>query len=317
MAETLGYNFLGGSGISNQKMALLGLFLKAYETKSSVSLPDIRVMDQINKIYKAVPLGNVFDEAAIRSFATRWAIEIVDDRPEGLPHEYDRFFQTTEWVFENMPFPSRHKILPDIVRDFLSSLRALIRDSQLFQQIRKSVQLDKGVFVAAQFRIEKDWERHTIDYLRPRIPDPEDCLLSYDAIVEKILATFPDLRSLYVICDEAGCDVPKDVMRTVVYDRFSVELVWKSDFLGEFDRNLMTPLHLSLLDFEIAMDALCFVGLSRSTFSNMVTLQKHSVMKEDVMAHFIYNKAVPALVRRTDNGCCFDPARATMAHTSA
>jgi hypothetical protein len=311
--STLGYNAVGGGGISNQKMALLGLFIIAYETKAAISLPYIRVMDQVNKIYDAIPIAQVFDEIRIREFAARWAIDVVDCAPEDLPHGYDRFFWRTVDVFENMPFSSRNETLSDLALDFLGSLRSRVGDSQLFRQLRKLVFHDREVLIAAQFRIERDWERHVVDNLRVKNLGPEDFLLSYDAIVGKIVSTFPDLKSIYFICDEPACDVSKDVMRNVVHDRFGVDLIWKSDFLGDFDRNLLTPLHLSLLDFEMGMDALCFVGLSRSTFSNMITLQKHSILQQHIMAHFIYNKASPEIARRTDNGCCFDPTRATLA----
>ena len=64
----------------------------------------------------------------------------------------------------------------------------------------------------------------------------------------------------------------------------------------------LTRLDLSLIDFEIAKHSRRFVGLTSSTFSNMLGIEKFANTGQPVTGHYIYNRLGDAVVERKDNG---------------
>lgn len=69
----------------------------------------------------------------------------------------------------------------------------------------------------------------------------------------------------------------------------------------------MTALDASLIDFEIARTAEFFVGLSRSTFANLVSFERFCLAYSNKNRDFIYNLPGPTLGRRVDAGTSDDP----------
>ena len=65
-------------------------------------------------------------------------------------------------------------------------------------------------------------------------------------------------------------------IKATIKNDFDIELFWKSDFLSEQETRQLSLLDLSLFDFEMAITARMFVGTTRSTFSNMVALEKYA-----------------------------------------
>jgi hypothetical protein len=200
--------------------------------------------------------------------------------------------------------------------DFLCSLVPLARDSYLLAKLAGDVFGHFGIATVAQFRIEADWRHYAEKELRPHCEGLEDYLPPFERIVKKIVNTLPDATRIYVACDEAALPVPTTVMREACRSRFGVELVWKSDLLTPFEKALPTPLELSLLDFEMALRAPRFVGITRSSFSNMVTFEKYSLTGRPVEEHYIYNTDSDRLALRVDNGACDNPRRAATVATA-
>jgi hypothetical protein len=66
-----------------------------------------------------------------------------------------------------------------------------------------------------------------------------------------------------------------------------------------------------LLDFELATSGKNYVGISRSTFSNMVTFEKYARTQKLVTTDYIYNNNLSELSLRTDNGGGVNPISAT------
>ena len=313
MTGAIGYVPVGGGGISNQKMALLGLFLTALERRVPMALPDICNMDQVNRRYEAVPFASVFDGGAMAACAARHGVALVPAEAAALARGYDDHFWKAHRIFETVLFADRENPVHDAALDLLRSLRARIGGSYLARQLRADIFGACGVAVVAQLRVEADWVRHCTDNLLRVHTAPEDMLLPFDAIVAKVMRTWPATRAIYAVCDEPALPVPKTVMRDLCRDRWGVHLLFKSDFLSAFEAQLLAPLHLALLDFEIALAAPRFVGLTRSTFSNLVTLEKAARTGRPVTDHHVYNKPGPLLAQRTDNGCHWDPLAATAA----
>lgn len=71
----------------------------------------------------------------------------------------------------------------------------------------------------------------------------------------------------------------------------------------------MTILDLSLLDFEMAVRAPYFVGLSRSTFSDLAGFERVCRTRRNLENHYIYNVPGDGLGRRMDNGSQVLPKR--------
>ncbi len=135
----------------------------------------------------------------------------------------------------------------------------------------------------------------------PRIP--KTTIPSFTDIIRKICDT-PSLDAslIYVVCDEAALPVNKSEIRDTARSEFGAELYWKSDFLPSDELDQLSLLSLSCLDFEMAVGAESFVGLSRSTFSNMVSLEKYARTGAPAEHQYIYNLAGPGVALRTDNG---------------
>ena len=90
--DALGYDPIGGGGINNQKMAVLGLLLEAAEQKKKVILPRFRVMDQVTKSFEPRGFEDVYELAPIKAFCSRYDIDIVEGQYNQLPQGYDKYF---------------------------------------------------------------------------------------------------------------------------------------------------------------------------------------------------------------------------------
>jgi hypothetical protein len=184
--------------------------------------------------------------------------------------------------------------------------------SDLFRRLLSAVFSERHVRLAVQLRIEKDWVAHAEGLLKVTVTAPEDYHLSYMDIFRKIDRTLRHAsQAIYVVCDEEGLPFPKELIRREVKSEFGFDLIWKSDILPSIRLFSMSALELSLIDFEMALQAEYFVGLTRSTFSNNVSWEKFCRTGADVQTHYIYNKIGDALARRVDNGVFADPGAAT------
>lgn len=306
----LGYWFNDG-GLSNQKLTLLGLFKVAHERGCALTLPNISIMDQVAKTREALPFEHVFDAAKIKSFAQRHGIQVVQSDPTKFAKGgWEYFGRGTGSIgsYFNLLRQDPGYAFPV---EFIKCLVPQIRESFLLHRLIDEVFGRQGIAVAAQFRIEADWQTYTEGTLRPKHGDREDFLPPAERIVEKIVNTFPGTRRIYVTWDEAALTIPAAEVRAACRAKHGVELVSKSDLLSPFEMRLLTPLGLSMLDFEMALRAPVFVGNTRSTFSNGVTFEKFCLTGAPVTTHYVYNPPGDVVVRRTDNGTTHDPAGAT------
>jgi len=301
LKNPLGYFFNQG-GLNNQKLALLGLFLKASQEGSRpIVLPNLLLFDQITFNHVPVPLDSALQIAPLREFAARHGIEILDVSPQGDRGAWDYFHLGNNYI-------PRAALLNELTAegftcDFLRSLVPISQSSALLQRVAEATYREKGIRLAAQLRIERDWPQHTAERLKPVVGDAEDNAPSFSDIIAKICKTLPDNAfQIYVVCDEAALPVPKDEIRNEIKQKFGIDLFWKSDFLTNDELAGLSLLELSMLDFEMSVDAELFVGLSRSTFSNMVALEKYARTRMPVEGHYIYNIVGPQLAPRKDNG---------------
>jgi hypothetical protein len=105
---------------------------------------------------------------------------------------------------------------------------------------------------------------------------------------------------------------PKAEIRQVCQSRFGMRLYWKSDFMAAEQIAALNPLERSIIDFELCLRAHNFVGLTRSTFSNLVTFQKFVQRQKRIITDYIYNTDSAWLNQRTDNGGHHNPRLAVI-----
>src|SRR6202020_1893546 len=134
-----------------------------------------------------------------------------------------------------------------------------------------------------------DWRDHFEHALRPAIGAAEDNGAGVAEILSKVRNTFPDLKLVYATSDENAMLSSKNEIRAFCRSRFGLELLWKSDLLNPALTAGLTPLDLSLIDFEMAKYSPRFVGLTSSTFSNMLCVEKFAGGRKPVTGHYVYN----------------------------
>ena len=115
------------------------------------------------------------------------------------------------------------------------------------------------------------------------------------------VATTLGAAPMLLAWDENDLPEPKEAIRAEVLAAHGVWMVSKSDLVSTAELDRMTALERSLIDSEPAGRARVFVGLTRSTFSNLVAFQAATGS-----THYIYNAPCPGLVRRWDRGTCPD-----------
>jgi hypothetical protein len=316
--EPLGYLY-NHAGLSNQKMCLLGLLAMGKQLNQPVALPDFYLHDQTTYVSdvrdgakggipqrdeRRVPLGQVYRPDSLLAFIREQRIAVADGPPVGVHGGWDYFFAGGRMQSEHGPFGS------PFTRGFFASLVSCMRETSAFAGILGALS-QRGIGAVLQCRIEQDWAMHTKVH-------SEDPLKSADQvpglmdILAKLERTLPSeaKQGLYLVNDEAGLPVPKDVIRQAVADRFGFPVYWKSDLLPDI-LTAYPSLLLSMLDFEIAVSSEIFIGTTASSFSNLVTYERFVRTSRPVKDHYIHNAPSLLLERRTDNGIYSGPVHAT------
>jgi hypothetical protein len=310
LPSVLGYRD-GSAGINNQKLALLGLFATAWQFgPRRVALPLITDFDVSAAVKARVPFGEAFDPIVLRRFASRLGIEAIT-MPQPPPGRFGDYFRLgCEFLTESAAVTR-----PDangFCSDFFRHLCPLIAHSEIMDRLQREVFEARGVQVVLHLRIEKDWAQYARTSLYPVLGKREEYAPSFQRVMEKVAASLPEAsRGVYVACDEGDLPVTRDFMRQTALRDFSIELVWKSDILdgpGSVGRSSLVN---SLLDFEMALKSPIFVGLTRSTFSNLVTYEKYSRTYDGGIRHFIYDTNQSLLFPRKDYGAGSSPRVAT------
>ncbi|WP_143523971.1 hypothetical protein [Rhizobium rhizosphaerae] len=295
------YNQFGGGGINNQKMAIIGAAVNAFEKSIPFALPRISEMDQLNKNYEKYDYAEIFDESIILSILRDHKVEIV---PFSDAAEFDISYEDCFWktfhLFESRAFledNDRGRLISGLVRSFVP--RAI--ESAPFLRLNEAIHNRDGEILFCQFRIENDWIVHCAnEIVKVRSPF-EELYVDYMSIVFKIANTFPKVRNLFVCADELSMPISKNFLKENVWKTFGLRILFKSDFLGLDSSEYFRPNEQSLIDMALCMDGNDFVGTTRSTFSNMVSLQRYC-SKPAVGRAFVYNHRSIFLKQRRDNG---------------
>ena len=300
----LSYLFNHG-GLNNQKMALVGLLLSAIRDQQAVNLPYIYNKDQQTEDEAVTSLNTVFDLAGITGFASRNNLTVLSRCPSGERGGWSYFSRFHDFLDHPASPPALNTAL-----DAIASLKPLIAADPHFLALRNFVFADLGIDTVIQLRIETDWNHHVRHTLGRHGAGTEDNGIGFLQILAKVHRTFPNLRRAYATSDEASMPATKQQIRQACRGHFGIDLFWKSDLLTAAFASTLTPLDLSLIDFEIARYSPRFIGLTTSTFSNMLGIEKLAATRKPVRGHFIYNHRGDTVLERQDNGLRSDTAGA-------
>ncbi|SER57027.1 hypothetical protein [Rhizobium sp. NFR03] len=302
----LGYEWNDG-GINNQKLALLGLVVAAYEQSKPLYLPKMFSKDQRETRSSLHDFGEIFDEQMFMALLARWDIARVDnpaiDYADRIERNGWKFFDFGAWILGSGGGNGRSR---DLVPDFFRSLVPLVTRSPSFLTICSGAFTELKLQVVNQLRIEEDWRIHCQYSLEPTIKHPEDYNLSAPEIIKKTKETLGVLEVL-VSCDERYVHIAKKDLTKEVYEATGVNIYWKSDFLARDVADDLTPIAASLIDFELAKLAKTFVGMSRSTFANLATFERFCRNHQDYREDYIYNLPSSRLGLRVDLGRSVNP----------
>ncbi|HET6608709.1 MAG TPA: hypothetical protein VFG62_18685 [Rhodopila sp.] len=315
--DALGYIYNNG-GLNNQKLTLFGLFKAAKDQQRPVRLPDFFLHDQAAVVAdreahqrglnprredRRIAFNQIYHPEPLRSFAAAEGIELIEGAADGDPGGWTYFRAGNEALAEPGPLGT------PFTRGFFAALVARIRDTPAYSDI--AVELARrGIGMVLQCRIEQDWLAHT-GAAGPTPPQSADQVPGLMDILAKVQNTLSgDARpGIYLVNDESGLPVSKETIRKAIADRFGFSVYWKSDFVpGILARH--KSFLLSMLDFELAVAAQVFVGMTMSTFSNMAAYERFVRTRRPVQDHYIYNAPGTYLERRTDNGIFPGPVQA-------
>lgn len=292
----LGYWYNHG-GLNNQKMALIGLLLSAVKDRETTNLPYIYNKDLQTEQEYLVRLENVFDLNLIRDFAKRQGLVVQSACPGGERGGWDYFGAFHRFVSG----PEERSTLSTTLAA-IRHLRPRIAAHPAFFDLKNFVFNSIGIDTVVQLRIESDWREHFEKNLRRLTGGTEHSGIGFLEILSKVRNTFPDIRIVYATSDENALLSSKHEIRELCRARYGIEVLWKSDLLNPSLIRDLTPLDLSLIDFEIARHAKRFVGLTTSTFANMLGIEAFAHGRKPVTGHYIYNHPGDLVMERMDNG---------------
>ncbi len=301
-----------GLGLNNQKIALFGLFYRAYKERVPLVLPEFAIFDATGKTGGTVPLDIVYSVESLKRFAAIYGIEIIDD--PSTPYQDINGWHAFETGARRLtPDGSRGiTALNEFMSQFYRSLKPRITETEPFKKLNRGVFENSGISVTTQLRIERDWINYSNTTLKGLSGTGEDYLPSFQRIMEKIRNTFPDTTNMiYVVCDEANLPTTKDEIRKDVYQRHGIYPLWKSDVLSPAELADFSLLDLSIIDFEMSVRSPLFVGVTRSTFSMLAGFESFSRRRAFVLNQYIYDDPGDFVLQRFDNGATNAPAKAT------
>lgn len=304
---TLSYPALA-AGLTNQKIALIGLIYKALRDNRPLVLPDFMAYHPnhgqheacaFNRIYQTAPLEKVFAAFSVPHAPAATNPENIDGWQcfwEGA----DRWGEVGRAGCGAWP-----SLAAQIIR--------FLRPTPLLHELAETLYAKLctlGIQHTLQLRIERDWQSYSTEVLPTFAPQTEDYNLPFADIVQKAKNTWgPEFKKAYVLCDEECLPTGKEAIREYTKTALGVELFWKSDFLPP--SSLASNLISSILDFEIALKTPYFAGNSRSTFSCFVAFEKFCRTGKRPQNQYIYNLTGPQLGLRYDTGPLMVPNAAT------
>lgn len=287
------------SGLNNQRISLIGLINSASKEGCGVVLPshlrDFKPKPFTNNKIKWTDVFTVFDKKTLFDYLNLSDIPFIVHNYENselspnvkLINDGDIFTGGARLV---QKISNNPEIL-NLIGSFKPSVMLLEEANSIFAQLSKGT-------VGLQFRVENDWQYY-LDRVAGGGYDNDEEFLNTD--IEKIFLKLKntigiDVVSIYACCDENDLPLSIDQIKSLAID-FGIRLFFKSDFV--LNREFMSSLQLSMIDFALCGLFQIYIGLSRSTFSNMVSMYAHSITNK---RHYVYNNPGKTCFLRQDGG---------------
>lgn len=287
------------SGLNNQKFSILGGIAFAMENGGKFRAPEYLVDFDPDLPGSEIEFSACFDKDVFESALKELNLfqsEIVED---AVYLNAGDMFKHGCGLQRKTPFSS------DFGKALNFSMNSMVPSENL-KKISKEISMHVSGGICLQLRIESDWQR----YMRKKIADHglldgEEAVLSAEEIFSKIY-NYPDLRKfklIYACCDELDLIESKDDIRSVG-GRFGFDIIFKSDLVANIDLSLpKSKFQNSIIDFDVALGANAYVGLTRSTFSNCLAYVAGSTKKQ-----YIFNNVGSSVMERIDKGMHLSPA---------
>ncbi|MDO9499926.1 hypothetical protein [Falsiroseomonas sp.] len=295
------------AGLSNQKLALVGLATECLRLGRPMVLPALVDYRPPASQHAELPFDAVFDADAFAAATPRAGLRIAPSGPaDHLLDPHDAFGMGTQHLARiATPQPTQAGFV--LLGGMRPNARIAARVTEVVARLAQ-----RGVTAGLQLRIENDWQRYFTLTLHERIdPKVEEIPLTAARILDKIAASLgAGPRALYVTCNEADLPVPREEIRAEAATRHGFELVFKSDIVGE-GLAAASLLEQAIVDFEVALSLPAMIGLTRSTFFNVAAATAFARGSTPARRFHVYNAAGGALVPRTDHGTQWSITRAT------
>lgn len=314
--KVVGYKFLNG-GANNQKLAAFGIFYKAALSNSGVVLPQIVDFTPGVSGQRILPFGDFFDMQSLQDFLNCINVKLVE------ADEYEEFtgndcFKEGAGYFRGLGFIGAIAAA-DPLASFLKKLELAPHLIQIANALKKEL-AGLNIELACQLRIERDWQDYSQKTLSSRLSLEEQYNPTFIEILEKICNTpaLSRFEKIFICCDEDNLPVSKEEIIEFAMNHYNKRLYFKSCLMN-VRAILDTRTALSLIDFEVCTMFKFFVGLTRSTFSNLLCF-KTKVAGQNDSQHFIYNYPSADAKLRVDAGCTISPTDAiktTVRHLSS
>ncbi|WP_294389718.1 hypothetical protein [uncultured Sphingomonas sp.] len=288
------------AGLTNQKLALLGLTLRARAEGRPAAWSPLLDYHPGAADHGCVPFASVFDVAAVTAAFAGFGVPVEQGAAEqadggALMGIGGEAIATTRRNRDDAGFRDLCRILAGMKP--MAAIAAAAADTGAWLR-------ENGVRWGCQLRIERDWLHWTaLHRADKRINPAEPLYVDFATILAKLAGQVEHGATLYVTCNEADLPVEREEIGRRAYDAHRLTMLFRSDVPRPF-----VPAGLlagAALDFAIASTLPCFAGHSRSTFFGALALTAHGEGRD---AHFwLYNNRGAMLKRRTDHGAFVRP----------
>ncbi|MCB1639066.1 MAG: hypothetical protein KDI15_09485, partial [Thiothrix sp.] len=163
--------------------------------------------------------------------------------------------------------------------------------------------------LALQLRIELDWQQH-IERKIKKGWGSEWHYHTFDEIFEKIKnhQFLKNKSRIFACCDISGLDIDIRDLRGFSRAKYGFDLVIRDKDSGFYFKE--SSIKNAAFDFMLCLSFDAYVGLSRSTFSNLLCVTK-SILSEKSFDHYVYDSGRSFVERRIDAGLEADPEKST------
>jgi hypothetical protein len=285
--EVLGYG-LCDSGFSNQKLALLGLFAKALERSSSITIPRLANFATSNAgPVSILEFEEVFDIPLLRKFGDEIGVEVRDG------HETERVSYHETFALGLQTSSSGLSDIQSLSAKFWRALRPVAPLSQKVECLADEIFSKHGTQAVVQLRIEPDWQRFVSTVLHSRGQDVMPT--TYSGILQRVSAMLPEVKKILVTCDET--QVPVYEIERYAESALGITVLSKGRLLGSTlkpDQYFVR----SIIDFELGLQSNIFVGAPHSTFADTMYSTKMAMQPNSEWTHYTYKLESDLLVTR-------------------